>query len=255
MRRADFERGPSGGVQESEANERHRPAVRPETVGLLSGFRPSLVPAAGHSVRRRTQSRFHEPGLMHELRIATGYHGTLAEYAPMILEEGLQPSKNPWEWLGPGVYFWQDAPYRALEWAREWNKRRGRPSAAVCVIKARLRLEDCIDMLDIWWRDILSESSVKFLDLMRSAQTAGIAPRNYRTGRKAGRHELDAAFFTYVGHQLEREGVQVRAVRAAITEGAPILPDSPLCYKSHAQIAIRDLGLIDQVEVVYNENR
>jgi pimeloyl-ACP methyl ester carboxylesterase len=31
----------------------------------------------------------------------------------------LCPSDNPWDWLGPGIYFWEQNPYRALAYARE----------------------------------------------------------------------------------------------------------------------------------------
>lgn len=43
--------------------------------------------------------------------IVCGYHGTTLARADAILENGqFQLSQNPWDWLGDGVYFWQDAP-------------------------------------------------------------------------------------------------------------------------------------------------
>jgi len=31
----------------------------------------------------------------------------------------LRPSNNPWDCLGPGIYFWEQNPYRALTYAEE----------------------------------------------------------------------------------------------------------------------------------------
>jgi len=41
--------------------------------------------------------------------IVTGYHGTLKAYVDAITTKGFNISTNPWEWLGDGIYFWQDA--------------------------------------------------------------------------------------------------------------------------------------------------
>ena len=55
---------------------------------------------------------------------AYGYHGTTAQDAQAILQSGFRPSTNRYDWLGDGVYFWQDAPARAWEWARaHWGPR------------------------------------------------------------------------------------------------------------------------------------
>ena len=56
-----------------------------------------------------------------------GYHGCDATVAPRVLSgrEGLQPSDNGYDWLGPGIYFWIGSPERALDWACE-QRRRGK---------------------------------------------------------------------------------------------------------------------------------
>ncbi|HEU4883856.1 MAG TPA: hypothetical protein VFT45_16470 [Longimicrobium sp.] len=49
---------------------------------------------------------------------AIGYHGTSAEAARRILSSGFEISRNEYDWLGDGAYFFQDAPLRAREWAK-----------------------------------------------------------------------------------------------------------------------------------------
>jgi len=179
-----------------------------------------------------------------------GYHGTLQENVEGILSQGFQLSRNPWEWLGDGVYFWQDAPNRAREWAEEWAARGTHQSVEkTAIIQAKLRLENCIDMLDVGWRDALEELSKDFLGRIR--KTPEFAKlKNHRIGTRRGRHELDAAFFNYAVGELANTGMRVSSIRAAITEGEPILPDSPLCYKSHVQICILNTSLIEEVHIV-----
>lgn len=52
------------------------------------------------------------------------YHGTSTRSAEIILEPGRSTearfliSERDTDWLGDGVYFFQDAPYRAAEWPK-----------------------------------------------------------------------------------------------------------------------------------------
>lgn len=78
---------------------------------------------------------------------AIGYHGTTLEVARKLLQEDFLPSDNDWEWLGYGVYFWQDAPSRARTWARDWHARKGY-DGPVAVIAAKVSLRGFLDLLD-----------------------------------------------------------------------------------------------------------
>jgi hypothetical protein len=46
-----------------------------------------------------------------------GYHGTSRAKARNILENGFFASDNDYDWLGTGIYFFQDAAIRAKQWA------------------------------------------------------------------------------------------------------------------------------------------
>ncbi len=84
--------------------------------------------------------------------IVRGHHGTSRRAASAILANGFKASSNEYDWLGDGVYFFQDAPRRALEWARGLHGTEG------VVIESSIRLIDCMDMLDIEWRTLLAEA-------------------------------------------------------------------------------------------------
>src|SRR5438445_9476736 len=87
---------------------------------------------------------------------AYGYHGTTVESARTIMREGFEHSREGYDWLGDGIYFWQDAPERAWEWARNLSRRRHQKPA---MIGARIHFSigrqegavQYIDLLDIPW--------------------------------------------------------------------------------------------------------
>lgn len=59
-------------------------------------------------------------------QMVLGFHGCDEEVGLKILNSGtehLTPSKNTYDWLGEGVYFWLNDPQRAYEWAVEASVR------------------------------------------------------------------------------------------------------------------------------------
>jgi hypothetical protein len=170
----------------------------------------------------------------------SGYHGTNARAAALILQQGFTISRNDYDWLGDGIYFFQDSPARAWEWARQ---RHGREAA---VVASRLRLRDCMDLLDPNWTTVLADSYDSFLAQLKEAGLP--LPR-----QTAGAHRLDRAVINYAVGILAEQDIVVRAVRAAFAEGAPVFPDSALFTRAHVQIAVRDTSLILRTRPITEE--
>lgn len=83
-------------------------------------------------------------------RLVVGYHGcdrSLVEHV-LVNRGSLKPSRNPWDWLGHGVYFWEQSMDRAWEFAHE-QRARGRIQQPA-VIGAYLHLGRCLDLTDRW---------------------------------------------------------------------------------------------------------
>jgi hypothetical protein len=157
---------------------------------------------------------------------AIGFHGTSAEAAQRILASGFEISRNEYDWLGDGTYFFQDAPARALEWACQ---RFGDDAA---VIGAEIDLEDCIDLLDIPWHAEVARAYPRF--------RAELDQRGLPLPRQStGAHRLDRDVINHLIGLLGNEGLMVNCVRAAFTEGEPAFPGSALLNRSHVQIAAR----------------
>jgi hypothetical protein len=82
--------------------------------------------------------------MYHSPTIVTGFHGCEESVVERILlGEKLLPSKNAYDWLGHGIYFWEGSYDRALRWADK-NPDVKNPA----VLGAIIHLGNCLDLLD-----------------------------------------------------------------------------------------------------------
>lgn len=132
-----------------------------------------------------------------------------------------------YDWLGDGAYFFQDAPARALEWARQ------RFGADAAVVGAEIDLDGCMDFLDVRWQ---GEVRLAYTRYRATLEQAG-RPLPLQT---RGAHRLDRSVINYLVTLLEERGLHVTSVRAAFGEGEPVFADSALLDRSHVQIAVCD---------------
>jgi len=86
--------------------------------------------------------------------IVLGFHGCDEKVRDEVVSvEGvvLQNSQNKYDWLGNGVYFWENNYKRALEFATDQmqNPREGKPNITnPSVVGAIIDLGYCLDLLD-----------------------------------------------------------------------------------------------------------
>jgi hypothetical protein len=170
----------------------------------------------------------------------------------------MHKSANDYDWLGPGVYFWQDSEDRAWSWAREpWRKSIKTPA----VISARISLGYCCDMLKKRYREMLKEA-YEYL-LIQNEKAGRPLPVN-SAGKKNGRapdggiafeveaekgekkfRYLDCAVFMAL-HQLRYEqGLpSFDTVRATFQEGDALYPGACIGDQDHIQIAVLNSNCI-----------
>ena len=92
--------------------------------------------------------------------LVLGYHGCDRSVAENVIlgKSELKESKNTYDWLGNGVYFWESNAQRALDWAN-WlhqNPRKGRPTVKEpAVVGAVLDLGFCLNLLDARFLSLL----------------------------------------------------------------------------------------------------
>ena len=174
-------------------------------------------------------------------RSVIGYHGCTRETAAKILDENrFVPSTNTYDWLGEGIYFWEYAPYRALDWAMALCARRGGESAVVGVT---IRLGRCLNLLDTQHS---GELVYAYRDLEQRYATRRL-PRNLDSGA----YMLDCAVVdTYCRMSVEQQNYHVQIVRGSYPEGFPVYPGSRIMSLAHTQVAIRDPACITKVHLV-----
>lgn len=80
--------------------------------------------------------------------LVLGFHGTTQTVAKKVVnqEENLKHSDNDYDWLGSGIYFWQNNELRALKFAEDAKKRKHLTDAPK-VVGAVLDLGICLDLL------------------------------------------------------------------------------------------------------------
>ena len=165
------------------------------------------------------------------------YHGCTAELATELIT-GIRPvsewrqSKNPYDWLGDGIYFWEHAPARAMHWARQ---RYGESAATVGAI---IHLARCFDLLDVeFTRELLpAYQRVK----QRKAARGQALPVNRGLDDDLRGRYLDCE----VVNRCLRRFPEFQAVRCAFQEGEPAFPGAKIFRWSHIQIAVRDPSCI-----------
>lgn len=162
-----------------------------------------------------------------------GYHGTSNNRATTILAEGFRASDNDYDWLGTGIYFFQDAPLRARQWAIEQH-----PSNPA-VICSRIRLDNCIDLFDIGWQPLLKNVYNSFVEQCRDTDR----PLPQQNPQRSKAHRLDCAFFNFA-IELISQAQPIDSIRAAFIEGERLFPNSAIFELAHIQIAVRNPKLI-----------
>jgi hypothetical protein len=82
--------------------------------------------------------------------LVLGFHGCDQSIVDKVIkcDDALEKSHNPWDWLGDGIYFWQNSKERAFEYAKESMNRSGSNIKVPAVVGAILDLGNCLDLLD-----------------------------------------------------------------------------------------------------------
>lgn len=92
-----------------------------------------------------------------------GFHGCDEKVRNEVLsgKSHLNLSKNKYDWLGNGVYFWENNPNRALEYAndmKEYPQRYNTKVEKPAVIGAIIDLGQCLNFLDSKYIRLLKEA-------------------------------------------------------------------------------------------------
>jgi len=187
-----------------------------------------------------------------------GFHGCDRKIGEQALAGKLDliQSDRDYDWLGPGVYFWEGDPVRAREWAEAKAKRV--PAMIPYVVGAAIDLGHCLDL-----------TSRDNIELLRDAHDGLVAalqkegkplPQNLDVAGDKSRDKrlrnLDCAVIRYLHDSIDQELSSAGphgalesfdSVRGLFREGDPIYPGSGFYERTHTQIAVRSLECIKGV--------
>ena len=176
---------------------------------------------------------------MHRLTSAfiLGYHGCDKEVGARLLAGvAFQPSDNDYDWLGPGIYFWESNPLRGLEFATEASKRKRSGIEKPFVIGAVIELGLCLDLTTSNGLDWLRIAHASLVDVTRAAKLN--LPSN---SKDKLRRNLDCAVIRRLHKILEVQNLPpIDTLKGVFTEGEPAYPGSGFAEKTHIQIAVRN---------------
>lgn len=168
--------------------------------------------------------------------LVLGFHGCHFNVYKSVIMDGnsLKKSDNLYDWLGNGIYFWEQNYQRALEWAINRN---GKDNAAV--IGAVIDLGYCLNLTDSAGADILRKGYeiLKF----RCDVIGKPLPKNRASSKISDilLRDLDCAVIQQIHDFNQQERRQMYdSVRGIFTEGNPPYPGSAFREKTHVQICI-----------------
>lgn len=181
-----------------------------------------------------------------------GFHGCDLKVRDNIVTQkskNLKPSENSYDWLGNGVYFWENNYERALKYAKDIKNNPYKSNSVInepAVLGAVIDLGYCMDLLDSSYLELL-KYGYKLLTETNKKHDLEI-PKNKPIGKDGDlllRH-LDCAVIETI-HQFNEDNKdrqEFDSVRGVFFEGDDLYENAGFKDKNHIQIAIRNPNCI-----------
>ncbi|MBI5129114.1 MAG: hypothetical protein HZA66_06710 [Rhodopseudomonas palustris] len=171
-----------------------------------------------------------------------GYHGCDEDVGMAALhgELTLTKSQQDYDWLGPGIYFWESDPARAREWA-EARAKRGKCNKPF-VIGAVIDLRNCLNLVERENLELLSAAHESFVRIQTMAGLDLPVNRDVAKGEPGDKllRYLDCAVIRHL-HGMIAEDPNIEpfdTVRGLFVEGQQPYSGSGFNLLTHTQIAV-----------------
>jgi hypothetical protein len=181
------------------------------------------------------------------------YHGCDFEVGAKVVNgeiAHLAPSNNPYDWLGDGIYFFEEdlrrAQYFSIAAAAAPEKHlSAKPIIVPSAIGAVLKLGNCLDLSK---QSGIDEFRQAYNDLESGKGPEQVLPVNKQSGpgdEEGILHNLDRAVINFIHGQRIKEGkLPYDTVRGFFFQGKPVFSTSAIAQLSHVQIAVRNTSCI-----------
>ena len=188
-----------------------------------------------------------------------GYHGCDKAIGLRAVagELDLIQSEKAYDWLGPGIYFWEGDPLRAFEWA-QWKK-----FDEPFVVGAVIDLRNCLDLIVRENLDLLALAYDSYVAQQIKSKLEILGNESIpdsKSGDDKKLRYLDCAVITHLHRILDEaqsnESNDLPAivqpfdsVRGLFEERPEVYPGSGFFKNTPSQIAIRNLDCIVEIFV------
>jgi hypothetical protein len=180
--------------------------------------------------------------------ITLGFHGCDESVVNDILtgKAFLKSSSNSYDWLGHGIYFWENSLSRALEFAEHLQKYPKQSKGKIvnpAVIGAVIQLGYCLDLLDYQNLQLLKKGYKSLVGYTDVAEF----PKNKSVGNIGDLllRDLDCSVIEMVHTLKKKVGQQpFDSVRSVFYEGNELYPNAGFREKDHVQICVRNPNCI-----------
>lgn len=173
-----------------------------------------------------------------------GFHGCDKTVGLDILNGKIElnPSTNPWDWLGEGMYFFEHDAAHALKYAKDVATKE---QYAKGKIKIPFVIGAIIDLKNCW--NIPTTGGIQLLKKGHKnlKMSMALADKNMPTNKGFAARFLDKAVFEYI-HTMhaDENSKPFNSVRGAFQEGPAVFTGTTITNKNHIQICIRDKACI-----------
>jgi hypothetical protein len=179
-----------------------------------------------------------------------GFHSCDRQVGLKVLNgnDNLTQSINVWDWLGKGVYFWEQNPEKALEYAINCAIGKQKFSGKInnpFVLGAIIELGNCLNLVEPKSLQIVKEA---YNELQQTREESGEKmPKN-----KGANRQLDCAVIQNIHTSNEKFNEEnpndliepYDTVRSPFHEGVPIYEGSNFTDGLHLEISVINMNLI-----------
>lgn len=171
-----------------------------------------------------------------------GFHGTEQDTVDSVVngKVHLEKSAGKYEWLGHGVYFWENDPQRGLEWAENGKSKKRIKNPAV--VGAVIDLGLCLDLTTRTGLDEVARAHETLCATYAKAEQD--LPQN-NGGEDKFMRELDCQVIQTLHQYRKDNGLPAYdSVRAPFPEGLPLYEGAGFRLNNHIQIAVANIACI-----------
>lgn len=184
-----------------------------------------------------------------------GFHGCTQKVADILLGSDsptFKPSTNIYDWLGHGMYFWENDPDRALSFIKEQQIRvkedekcspeKKEEYKTVTVIGAVIDLNHCLNLTEISSIQKVKKTHKWYVKHCEKNEFELPQNKNSKGDHDLLFRNLDCAVIQFL-HTIQEEELKLQpydTVKGMFKEGEPLYEGAGFLDKTHIQICVRN---------------